>query len=61
MEKIFDSGKMLEVKVGGSFVVWVRSEDPKEFSVCREGAEKYVRMGWNELTLDEQNAVEKFN
>ncbi len=59
MEKIIDVGTDLEVKVGETFIAWWRCENPKRFSVCR--GEKYVEMRWNELTLEEQIAVEKFN
>jgi hypothetical protein len=59
MEKIFEHKNEIEVKVGDSFVWWKRVENPKHFAVCR--GEHYVEMKWNDLTLDEQKAVEKFN
>jgi hypothetical protein len=60
MEKIFETEKEIEVLAGnGSAIAWVKGEDPKRFSVCR--GKKYQDMGWEELTLEEQIAVEQFN
>ncbi len=62
MTKIFETEKEIEVLAdNGSSVAWVKCENPQGFSVFRDGSQSYVRMGWNDLTLDEQKAVEKFN
>ena len=60
--KLADTGNEVEIEVGGECLMFTRGEDgiPRDFWTTR-GGNGYVKTNWNDLTLDEQNAVERFN
>ena len=60
--KLADNGADVEIEVGDECLTFTRGEDgiPRNFWTTR-GGNGYVKTEWAGLTIDEQNAVERFN